>query len=155
MHHGRVSIRVRFQYSSKKCIFSPLVLNILLILNVANGAEVAAEATDFFDSMEQSAASLEFSLLNISDESTNFESLSRSTSLNSQQGAAADQSWEIQSMGSLRSMLESKDTPLDLRIVPKMSQRHFIALWKTLYDMFPAQPEDQEVYHSIATIGKS
>lgn len=78
--------------------------------------------------------------------------LSRSTSTNSQQG---DQSWEEQSMGSLRSMIASRDSPLDLKNVPKMSQLHFIALWKTLYDMFPAQPEDQDTYHCIAEIGKS
>ncbi|XP_043273772.1 TBC1 domain family member 9 isoform X2 [Venturia canescens] len=123
----------------------------------ADGAEVAAEATDFFNTMEQSFASLDLSITNFADDSTNYRSISRSTSLNSHPGVTTDettdQSWEIQSMGSLRSMLESKDSPLDLKTVPKMSQRHFIALWKTLYDMFPAQPEDQEVYHSIASIG--
>ncbi|KAJ8679994.1 hypothetical protein QAD02_015781 [Eretmocerus hayati] len=112
-----------------------------------DGAEVAAEATDFFDSIEQSVASLEVPA-GLLDEPS--DTLSRSTSLNSQQG---DQSWEEQSMGSLRSMVTSRDTPLDLKIVPKMSQRHFIALWKTLYDMFPSQPEDQETYHCIAEIG--
>ncbi|XP_011329896.1 TBC1 domain family member 9 isoform X3 [Ooceraea biroi] len=114
----------------------------------ADGAEMAAEATDFFDSMEQSVASLEMPV-SVAEEPT-AGTLSRSTSLNSQQG---DQSWEIQSMGSLRSMIASKDSPLDLKTVPKMSQGHFIALWKTLYDMFPAQPEEQETYHCIASIG--
>ncbi|XP_014472834.1 PREDICTED: TBC1 domain family member 9 isoform X4 [Dinoponera quadriceps] len=114
----------------------------------SDGAEVAAEATDFFDSMEQSVASLEMPI-SMAEEPT-VSTLSRSTSLNSQQG---DQSWEIQSMGSLRSMIASKDSPLDLKTVPKMSQGHFIALWKTLYDMFPAQPEEQETYHCIASIG--
>ncbi|XP_034194602.1 TBC1 domain family member 8/9 isoform X2 [Osmia lignaria lignaria] len=114
----------------------------------SDGAEVAAEATDFFDSMEQSVASLEMPI-SLAEEPT-IGTLSRSTSLNSQQG---DQSWEVQSMGSLRSMVASKDSPLDLKTVPKMSQRHFIALWKTLYDMFPAQPEEQETYHCIASIG--
>lgn len=87
--------------------------------------------------------------VSIAEEPSN--TLSRSTSLNSQQG---DQSWEEQSMGSLRSLIASRDSPLDLKIVPKMSQQHFIALWKTLFDMFPAQPEDQETYHCIAEIGK-
>ncbi|EGI61255.1 TBC1 domain family member 9, partial [Acromyrmex echinatior] len=114
----------------------------------ADGAEVAAEATDFFDNMEQSIASLEMPI-SIAEEPT-VDTLSRSTSLNSQPG---DQSWEVQSMGSLRSMIASKDSPLDLKTVPKMSQGHFIALWKTLYDMFPAQPEEQETYHCIASIG--
>jgi len=113
-----------------------------------DGAEVAAEATDFFDSMEQSVASLEMPI-SVAEEPT-IDSLSRSTSINSQPG---DQSWEVQSMGSLRSMIASKDSPLDLKTVPKMSQGHFIALWKTLYDMFPAQPEEQETYHCIASIG--
>ncbi|XP_066586469.1 TBC1 domain family member 9 isoform X2 [Prorops nasuta] len=112
------------------------------------GAEVAAEATDFFDSMEQSVASLEIPVSTA--EELTAGTLSRSTSLNSQQG---DQSWEVQSMESLRSMLASKDSPLDLKTVPKMSQRHFIVLWKTLYDMFPIQPEEQDAYHCIATIG--
>ncbi|XP_001600394.2 TBC1 domain family member 9 isoform X2 [Nasonia vitripennis] len=113
----------------------------------SDGAEVAAEATDFFDSMEQSVASLEVPV-SLAEEPCN--TLSRSTSMNSQQG---DQSWEEQSMGSLRSMIASRDSPLDLKNVPKMSQLHFIALWKTLYDMFPAQPEDQDTYHCIAEIG--
>ncbi|KAF3421656.1 hypothetical protein E2986_04563 [Frieseomelitta varia] len=114
----------------------------------SDGAEVAAEATDFFDSMEQSVASLEMPV-SIGEEPS-IGTLSRSTSLTSQQG---DQSWEVQSMGSLRSMIASKDSPLDLKTVPKMSQGHFIVLWKTLYDMFPAQPEEQETYHCIASIG--
>jgi len=118
------------------------------IINWLDGAEMAAEATDFFDNMEQSVASLEMPI-SIAEEPT-VGTLSRSTSLNSQPG---DQSWEVQSMGSLRSMIASKDSPLDLKIVPKMSQGHFIALWKTLYDMFPAQPEEQETYHCIASIG--
>jgi hypothetical protein len=98
--------------------------------------------------MEQSVASLELPV-SLAEEPSNV--LSRSNSLTSQQG---DQSWEEQSMGSLRSMIASRDSPLDLKTVPKMSQLHFIALWKTLYDMFPAQPEDQETYRCIAEIGK-
>ncbi|XP_012275102.1 TBC1 domain family member 9 [Orussus abietinus] len=114
----------------------------------SDGAEVAAEATDFFDSMEQSLGSLEIPISTAEEPTAG--TLSRSTSLNSQAG---ETSWETQSMGSLRSMLASRDSPLDLKVVPKMSQRHFIALWKTLYDMFPAQPEEQETYHCIASIG--
>jgi hypothetical protein len=110
-----------------------------------DGAEMAAEATDFFDSMEQSAASLEMPV-SMAEEPT-AGTLSLSTSLNSQQG---DQSWEIQSLDSMRSMIIT----LDLKNMPKMSQGHFIALWKTLYDMFPAQPEEQETYHCIASIGE-
>ncbi|XP_015111408.1 TBC1 domain family member 9 [Diachasma alloeum] len=112
----------------------------------SDGAEVAAEATDFFDTMEQSFGSLDLSVSAAEEPDGN---LSRSASVNSQK----EESWEVQSMGSLRSMLDSKDSPLEMKNVPKMSQRHFIALWKTLYDMFPTQPEEQEIYHSIASIG--
>ena len=64
-----------------------------------------------------------------------------------------EQSWEVRSMGSLRSLIETRDTRPDLKSVPRMSQPHFIMLWKTVYDLFQAQPEDQETFHSIATIG--
>lgn len=134
-------------YICQICCFTDIILQCKFI-NWLDGAEVAAEATDFFDSMEQSVASLEMPI-SVAEEPT-VGTLSRSTSLNSQPG---DQSWEVQSMGSLRSMIASKDSPLDLKTVPKMSQGHFIALWKTLYDMFPAQPEEQETYHCIASIG--
>ena len=114
-----------------------------------DGAEVAAEATHFFDSMEKSTASLEMPVSTA--EEPNVSSLSRSTSCNSQPG---DQSWEVQSMDSLRSMIASKDSPLDFKVVPKMSQRHFIALWRTLCDMFPVQPEEADT-NCLASIGKT
>jgi len=34
-----------------------------------------------------------------------------------------------------------------------MSQPHFIALWRTLHDILTSQPEDQQMYHAIASIG--
>jgi hypothetical protein len=56
-------------------------------------------------------------------------------------------------MGSLRSLVETRDSRPDLKSVPRMSQPHFIMLWKTMYDLYQAQPEDLETYHSIATVG--
>jgi hypothetical protein len=64
-----------------------------------------------------------------------------------------EQSWEVRSMGSLRSLVETRDSRPDLKSVPRMSQPHFIMLWKTMYDLYQAQPEDLETYHSIATVG--
>jgi len=32
-------------------------------------------------------------------------------------------------------------------------QPQFIQMWKTLYDMFQGDPQQQELYHSIATVG--
>lgn len=62
-------------------------------------------------------------------------------------------SWEVRSLSSLRSLVDSHDSRGQLKTVPRMTQPHFITLWKTLYELFQAKPHDQEVIHSIATIG--
>ncbi|XP_063222042.1 TBC1 domain family member 9 isoform X2 [Bacillus rossius redtenbacheri] len=118
-----------------------------------NGTEVATDAAEFFDCMEQSVVSLES--MNISGEDTSSlrEADERPQSAASVLTYTREQSWEVRSMSSLRSMVETRDCRLDLKTVPRMSQPHFIMLWKTIYDLFQAQPEDQETFHSIATIG--
>lgn len=115
-----------------------------------DGAEVAAEATDFFESMEQSNPALQ-TPNSISD------MLCSTTSSQGQEMAIADDdlSWEAKSIDSLHSLIASKDSPLELKTVPKMSQRHFIDLLKTLYDIFSTQPNEQETYQQIASIGDS
>ncbi|XP_049811575.1 TBC1 domain family member 9 isoform X1 [Schistocerca nitens] len=101
------------------------------------GAEVAAEATDFFDTMQQSITSL--------------ESAEVEDCMSNSQG---EQSlWEVRSLSSLRSLVEKKDSRSQLKAVPRMGQPHFIVLWKTMYGLFEAQPEDQEVFHCIASVG--
>ncbi|ESO97799.1 hypothetical protein LOTGIDRAFT_152898 [Lottia gigantea] len=45
------------------------------------------------------------------------------------------------------------DTKEDYKNVERMNQKQFIQLWKTLYDMFLDSPQQQDLYHSIATIG--
>jgi hypothetical protein len=64
-----------------------------------------------------------------------------------------EQSWEVRSMGSLRCLVETRDSHPDLKSVPRMSQPHFIMLWKTLYDLFQTQPEDRETFRSISEVG--
>ncbi|KAK3913686.1 TBC1 domain family member 9 [Frankliniella fusca] len=117
------------------------------------GAEVASEATDFFHKIEESVESLEqaMSLLNDSQFSTSERTMHRSTSVSSAASLQSDKPWEVRGIGSLRLLMEEKETRI--KSFPKMSQPHFIALWKTLYDIFQTEPEDQETYHSIATIG--
>nr|CAD7588701.1 unnamed protein product [Timema genevievae] len=112
-----------------------------------NGTEVATDAADFFNSMEQSVSSLESVAPPIEENYLMRDPDDRSYAY------SREQSWEVRSMGSLRSMVESRDSRLDLKSVPKMDQPHFIMLWKTIYDLFQAQPEDQETFHAIATIG--
>ncbi|XP_069703909.1 TBC1 domain family member 9 isoform X3 [Periplaneta americana] len=128
---------------------SPLLtsLEIESPTNSENGAEVAAEATDFFDSMEQSVTSLE------SVSSQTEESSTMAVRETEPERPQRECSWEVRSMGSLRSLVETRDSRPDLKSVPRMSQPHFIMLWKTMYDLFQAQPEDQDTFHSIATVG--
>lgn len=110
--------------------------------------------------MEQSVAFLEISPGEVDDLNIEQSKMTMSTSTQSQEGPQQasgldPQSWEVQSMDSLRSLIASKDSPLDLKILPKISQRHFIALLKTLYDMLPAHPDEreQEAYQQINSIG--
>ena len=37
--------------------------------------------------------------------------------------------------------------------LPRMNQQQFIQLWKTLYDIFSGQPNEQQIYHCIASVG--
>ncbi|XP_059480535.1 TBC1 domain family member 9 [Neocloeon triangulifer] len=101
-------------------------------------AEVAAEATDFFDSFEQQASCLGYDLL---------ADRMASPDLDGTQ-------WRKMSVSSLHSLvLPSNSSRLHSKAIPCMAQPYFISLWKTLYDMFHAEPEDEETYHSIASIG--
>nr|CAD7263370.1 unnamed protein product [Timema shepardi] len=112
-----------------------------------NGTEVATDAADFFNSMEQSVSSLESVAPPVEENCLMRDPDERLYAY------SREQSWEVRSMGSLRSMVESRDSRLNLKSVPKMDQPHFIMLWKTIYDLFQAQPEDQETFHAIATLG--
>lgn len=52
-------------------------------------------------------------------------------------------------MSSLRSLVDARN----VKTIPRMSQPHFIALWRSLHDMLTMQPEDEAMYHAIASIG--
>lgn len=125
-------------------------------LSEFGGPETASEAATFFDGIEESAVKLEQAMASLLHDSqlntnTSASAMKRSTSISSSSSCQGDRPWEVRGIGSLKLLMEEKETRI--KSFPKMSQPHFIALWKTLYDIFQTEPEDQETYHSIATIG--
>ncbi|XP_064601750.1 TBC1 domain family member 9B-like isoform X2 [Liolophura sinensis] len=60
------------------------------------------------------------------------------------------------SMGSFKRselLLQRSDSKAEFLNIPKLNQEQFIQLWKTLYNLFADHPEEQQLYHSIATVG--
>nr|XP_023016263.1 TBC1 domain family member 9 [Leptinotarsa decemlineata]XP_023016265.1 TBC1 domain family member 9 [Leptinotarsa decemlineata] len=115
------------------------------------GAEIASEASDFFTSVEQSMSSI--SIEPTSPVSPSFQWQKSYDSQISTDNNSEELSWEAKSMTNLRNLVQSKDNKFNLKSVPKMSQAHFITLWKTVYDIFQTEPDDLEVYHTIANVG--
>ncbi|CAG2100341.1 unnamed protein product [Medioppia subpectinata] len=56
--------------------------------------------------------------------------------------------------GSTFSALNETSTSGDRRSsLPVMNQQQFIQLWKTLYDIFTGEDNEQQIYHCIASVG--
>ncbi|XP_078333491.1 TBC1 domain family member 9-like isoform X2 [Crassostrea virginica] len=49
--------------------------------------------------------------------------------------------------------LNRTDSKAEFKDVPRMTQAQFIDMWSTLYDMFTDNEQEQQLYHSIATVG--
>ncbi|GBO23999.1 hypothetical protein AVEN_275154-1, partial [Araneus ventricosus] len=94
--------------------------------------EEAAEAEEFFSSIESNATTSE-----VDSVQSSFDHPSQSNSI-----------IEVYSAKELKKFLFSTELTL-----PKMSQEKFIDLWKSMYDMFVMHTEEQRIYHCIATVG--
>ncbi|CAC5359252.1 TBC1D8_9 [Mytilus coruscus] len=66
---------------------------------------------------------------------------------------ATDIQYSYRKMAEKKRELNRSDSKADLKNVPRLTQVQFIQLWKTLYDMFHDHPHEQQLYHSIATVG--
>ncbi|VEN60967.1 unnamed protein product [Callosobruchus maculatus] len=127
------------------------------------GAEVAAEAEDFFTEVEKAVDS-EAELPKTPELSSSVgagdigmyqwqRSFDSQTSMDNASNHQNGASWEVKSLTNLRNLVQSKDSKSNMKSVPKMSQPHFITLWKTVYDIFLSEPDDSDIYHSIANVG--
>ncbi|KAF5307076.1 hypothetical protein FQR65_LT07135 [Abscondita terminalis] len=123
------------------------------------GTEIASEAADFFDVLEQQSIAIDTLSSTPEEPSTptasgiqSLESLRSIDGLSTQIGAG-EPTWEVRSLTNLRAIVRCSDSKINLKSVPKMTQPHFIMLWKTVYDIFQAEPDDQDTYHAIANVG--
>jgi len=58
-----------------------------------------------------------------------------------------------ESPGQRNSRNMSQQPSIDVKPLPKMRQAQFIQMWKSLYDLFSGKENEQQVYHSIASVG--
>ncbi|KAL1491524.1 hypothetical protein ABEB36_012108 [Hypothenemus hampei] len=136
-----------------------------------SGAEIASEATEFFTNAEKSLEKNMdcLSVLDDTSPSTNAagfqwqknftsqmsmdNSISSQSSITEQQPGSSIQDWESKSLSNLRNLVQSKDSKMNLRSVPRMSQPHFITLWKTVCDISQEELKNLDIYHAIADVG--
>uniref|UniRef100_A0A1B6C1U8 Rab-GAP TBC domain-containing protein n=1 Tax=Clastoptera arizonana TaxID=38151 RepID=A0A1B6C1U8_9HEMI len=112
---------------------------LLLTSEIESPSLSAAEATDFFEEILSPLSSIPSTPV-----------LERCPSTSSNPNASGEEgSWEVRSMTSLRHLVDAPSS----KTIPRMSQPHFIALWRTLHEILTVQPEDEAMYHAIASIG--
>ncbi|XP_017769270.1 PREDICTED: TBC1 domain family member 9 isoform X2 [Nicrophorus vespilloides] len=109
------------------------------------GAEIASEATDFFDSIEADE-------LSVAVESAPSYSFQKSFESQASIDSQTESIGESKSLSNLRNLVLSKDGKFNMKTVPKMTQPHFVTLWKNVYEIFQFQQE-QETFHAIAEVG--
>ncbi|KAH1009233.1 hypothetical protein HUJ04_001618 [Dendroctonus ponderosae] len=119
-----------------------------------SGAEIASEATDFFSTAEKNLEKSIDSLNILEDRSPGTPTMDNSigSQVSFVEGSSLKE-WENKSLTSLRNLVQSKDSKAEMKGVPRMSQTHFITLWKTVYDIFQTEPEELDTYHAIADVG--
>ncbi|XP_061166989.1 TBC1 domain family member 9-like isoform X2 [Saccostrea echinata] len=59
----------------------------------------------------------------------------------------------LKKMYAKKKELNRSDSKAEFKDVPRMSQAQFIDMWRTLYDLFSDNDQEQQLYHSIASVG--
>lgn len=135
--------RLRFFYTLHLISLPDSILNIL-----EDEAEEATEATEMFGILPPSpctSSSCSAEIVNLESNVALLPNLMASLSFPNELKAASPKRFSR--------ALSSASTNQETKILPKMHQSQFIQLWKSLYDIFSGRRDEQQAYHSIASIG--
>lgn len=61
---------------------------------------------------------------------------------------------DTKSLRSFRCLVENSNNLTNNKTLPRMDQPHFIALWKTMYDMFQTESDTQDLFQALSSVGK-
>lgn len=102
---------------------------------ISDGAEVACEAVEFFEEISgpPSPASIH------SDENNTID--------------GEEDVSDTKSLRSFRCLVENSNNLTNNKTLPRMDQPHFIALWKTMYDMFQTESDTQDLFQALSSVG--
>lgn len=117
-------------------------------------AEEALEAEEFFRESSSDSSMSSAELVNLESSRTLVPAF-----LSSVSSKSTSLEWSVRSVSAPTSprnsalLNEGTSESVDGKSLPRMYQKHFITMWKTLYDIFSGQPSEQQMYHSVATVG--
>ncbi|RWS27291.1 hypothetical protein B4U80_07050 [Leptotrombidium deliense] len=118
-----------------------------------NETEVATEATEFFEKSIEVSKSSSSSAELIPFVAVKITVLELLTEMSFPSSPVSTRSVDSisQHSSSLTSTIEAPSC--DQKSLPRMRQEQFIQLWKTLYDLFAGNENEQQLNHCIASIG--
>ncbi|CAG7719403.1 unnamed protein product [Allacma fusca] len=130
---GRAELTLRLRLLF--CLHLPPLLNTDATTpsGLEDTEEIGTEASDFFSSIDSVAAAID----NLDVDGSPVRPRSRSGS-----------SRQSEILSQLKEAASNDGKP-----VPSMDQPHFIAMWKTFYDIFIHQKKEQLLYHSTVSVG--
>lgn len=126
-----------------------------------DGAEVAADASDFFsvasanDSIDATPGGLKDLLVGGGGDCASAlgvdggdDAAGRTELTERRIGSDAGASLQ-----SLQSWLLRQESKAEMKRLPSLPHKHFVHLWRTLHDLFVTDDSDQQLYHSVSIVG--